>query len=117
MVGRQTEVTLSRTCLEAGKNFVVEEVVTDAGDAAVAISTLFREAVHVHEAHSRVLAIGDGAYRACHEVILEAGARDVDAARRVLEEEMVAAFAETFPDAPVTNLVDVKAGATWADLK
>jgi DNA polymerase I-like protein with 3'-5' exonuclease and polymerase domains len=51
------------------------------------------------------------------EVILEADAHAAHAVAHILESEMIAAFSEMFPDAPVTNLVDVKMGATWADLK
>ena len=48
------------------------------------------------------------------EVILEAAAH---AATKTLESEMSEAFAEVFLDAPVTNLLDVKAGVIWVDLK
>lgn len=51
------------------------------------------------------------------EVILEADAQDADAVGALLAEEMTTAFAVTFPDAPITDLVDVKYGSAWADLK
>jgi DNA polymerase-1 len=51
------------------------------------------------------------------EVILEVSAHAAGAIMKTLESEMSAAFAEMFPDEPVTNLVDVKTGAIWADLK
>jgi hypothetical protein len=45
---------------------------------------------------------------------------DVDAVERIgtiARREMVAAFSEVFPDAPVLNLVDPKVGPTWGDLQ
>jgi DNA polymerase I-like protein with 3'-5' exonuclease and polymerase domains len=51
------------------------------------------------------------------ELILEADARSAEAVAALLAKEMTTAFAVTFPDAPTTDLVDVKAGSTWADLK
>jgi DNA polymerase-1 len=51
------------------------------------------------------------------ELILEAHEDDAAIAVAILEQAMVAAFMETFPGAPVTNLVKVKIGHSWADLK
>jgi DNA polymerase I len=33
------------------------------------------------------------------------------------QQEMIAAFSEVFPDAPILNLVDIKVGPTWGDLQ
>jgi len=38
------------------------------------------------------------------------------AVKRVVEEEMVAAFLDAFPNAPVMGLVDAKVGRSWADV-
>ena len=35
----------------------------------------------------------------------------------IAQREMIAAFLEVFPEAPVLNLVDLKVGPTWGDLK
>jgi DNA polymerase-1 len=35
----------------------------------------------------------------------------------IAQQEMIAAFAEVFPDAPTLNLVDTKVGPTWGDLQ
>jgi len=35
----------------------------------------------------------------------------------VAQQEMIAAFVEVFPDAPTLNLVDLKVGPTWGNLK
>jgi len=51
------------------------------------------------------------------ELIVEAIKADVGAVARILEDEMTKAFAVTFPDAPLLNLIDVKTGQSWADLK
>ena len=51
------------------------------------------------------------------EIILEASRRDSDVVAQILKTEMVAAFTETFPDAPTNGLVEVRTGNTWADLK
>jgi DNA polymerase I-like protein with 3'-5' exonuclease and polymerase domains len=45
---------------------------------------------------------------------------DVGAVERIgaiAQQEMIAAFAEVFPDAPILNLVDPKVGRTWGDLQ
>jgi DNA polymerase I len=45
---------------------------------------------------------------------------DVDCVERIgaiAQREMVAAFVEVFPDAPILNLVDPKVGPTWGDLQ
>ena len=51
------------------------------------------------------------------ELILEAAIQDVDTVSTILNEEMTKAFCTTFPDAPFSDLVDVKSGRSWADLK
>jgi DNA polymerase-1 len=51
------------------------------------------------------------------ELILEADAQDAEAVGELLAEEMTAAFAATFPDAPIGGLVDVKTGSSWSSLK
>jgi len=38
-------------------------------------------------------------------------------AATLLAEEMTTAFSAMFPDAPIGGLVEVKIGASWADLK
>jgi DNA polymerase I-like protein with 3'-5' exonuclease and polymerase domains len=35
----------------------------------------------------------------------------------IAQQEMIAAFVEVFPDAPILNLVDPKVGPTWGDLE
>jgi DNA polymerase I len=35
----------------------------------------------------------------------------------IAQREMIAAFQEVFPDAPILNLVDAKVGPTWGDLQ
>jgi DNA polymerase I-like protein with 3'-5' exonuclease and polymerase domains len=35
----------------------------------------------------------------------------------IAQQEMIAAFLEVFPDAPILNLVDPKVGPTWGDLQ
>jgi len=45
---------------------------------------------------------------------------DVDSVQRIgaiARREMIAAFLEVFPDAPILNLVDPKVGPTWGDLQ
>ena len=51
------------------------------------------------------------------ELILETGNQGSDAVATLLAEEMTTAFSATFPDAPIGGLVEVKIGASWADLK
>ena len=51
------------------------------------------------------------------ELIVEAAEANVDTVARILKDEMTKAFAVTFPDAPLLNLIDVKTGQNWADLK
>jgi DNA polymerase I-like protein with 3'-5' exonuclease and polymerase domains len=45
---------------------------------------------------------------------------DVDSVKRIggiAQQEMIAAFTEVFPDAPILNLVDPKVGPTWGNLE
>jgi DNA polymerase I len=51
------------------------------------------------------------------ELILETDEQVADVVGALLAKEMTRAFAMTFPDAPITGLVDVKVGSSWADLK
>lgn len=51
------------------------------------------------------------------ELIIECPTDAADEVVAILREEMVAAFLETFPDAPTSGLVDVKTGQNWAELK
>jgi DNA polymerase I-like protein with 3'-5' exonuclease and polymerase domains len=51
------------------------------------------------------------------EIVLEVAERQAEQARAILTECMVAAFAETFPDAPLTGLVATGVGATWSAAK
>jgi DNA polymerase I len=51
------------------------------------------------------------------ELILEVPEQFADLAGRLLRTAMVEAFTEIFPLAPTLNLVEVKVGRSWADLK
>jgi DNA polymerase-1 len=51
------------------------------------------------------------------EIVLEVPRADAARAAVLLEEAMVAAFAETFPGAPLRGLVTVKIGRSWAETK
>ena len=51
------------------------------------------------------------------EVIVETATELAAQVQQIIEEEMVAAFLETFPSAPVAGLVGIKTGKTWSDLK
>jgi DNA polymerase I-like protein with 3'-5' exonuclease and polymerase domains len=51
------------------------------------------------------------------ELLLDVHENDAPVAGQILKRAMVDAFAETFPGAPLTNLVEVKIGQTWADVK
>jgi DNA polymerase-1 len=51
------------------------------------------------------------------EFILEADIKDAGAVGKLLQEEMIRAFCDTFPDAPFSNLVDVSVGNSWGELK
>jgi hypothetical protein len=44
-------------------------------------------------------------------------AESVERIGTIAQQEMIAAFLEVFPDAPVLNLVDPKVGPTWGDLQ
>jgi DNA polymerase I len=64
-------------------------------------------------------AIPGGLILAIHdEFVLEVPTHQAAVAARILERCMVQAFAEHFPDAPLTNLVDVKPpAASWGEAK
>jgi DNA polymerase I-like protein with 3'-5' exonuclease and polymerase domains len=51
------------------------------------------------------------------EIVLEVSAADALKAKELLERAMVDAFAETFPGAPLSGLVEVKIGHDWAEVK
>jgi DNA polymerase-1 len=51
------------------------------------------------------------------EFVLEVPHGSEDLAKRILIEEMTAAFSALLPDAPVTGLVDAHAGPNWAAAK
>ncbi len=74
----------------------------------------------VARVHARIMADRIDAHLIAQihdELIVEAATADLNAVAKILKEEMTTAFAETFPDAPSLNLVDVKTGQNWADLK
>ena len=47
------------------------------------------------------------------EIAIETRQEDAEAARRILTDAMVSAFAETFPDAPLNGVVSVRTGDSW----
>jgi DNA polymerase I-like protein with 3'-5' exonuclease and polymerase domains len=51
------------------------------------------------------------------EIVLEVAEQDVERARAILVQCMTEAFAETFPNAPLTGLVDTGVGKTWGAAK
>jgi DNA polymerase-1 len=51
------------------------------------------------------------------EIILEVPEQDAGRAAELLKRAMVEAFAETFPGAPLANLVEARIGADWAAVK
>jgi DNA polymerase-1 len=51
------------------------------------------------------------------EIVLEAPEADAERAADLLKKAMTDAFAETFPGAPLKDLVAVKIGRSWADTK
>jgi DNA polymerase I-like protein with 3'-5' exonuclease and polymerase domains len=51
------------------------------------------------------------------EIVLEVAERDKERARTILVRCMTDAFAETFPDAPLTGLVATGVGVTWSEAK
>ncbi|MFO8239949.1 MAG: DNA polymerase [Dissulfuribacterales bacterium] len=51
------------------------------------------------------------------EIILEVAEKDAEAAGKVLVDCMEKGFLEMFPDAPISGLVKLCRGNTWADLK
>ncbi len=51
------------------------------------------------------------------ELILEANDSDAKSVKVILAAEMETAFRATFPDAPLSDLVVVRVGSSWADLK
>jgi DNA polymerase I-like protein with 3'-5' exonuclease and polymerase domains len=51
------------------------------------------------------------------EIVLEVATQQVEQASAILQREMRNAFAETFPDAPLHNVVDCHNGRTWSEAK
>jgi DNA polymerase-1 len=51
------------------------------------------------------------------EIVLEVAEKDAERAKRLLEQAMTNAFAETFPGAPLRDLVKAHIGADWAAAK
>ena len=51
------------------------------------------------------------------EIVLEVRQKDVARARQILIDTMTAAFAETFPDAPLNGVVETGVGDNWATAK
>jgi DNA polymerase I len=51
------------------------------------------------------------------ELLLEVDENDAAAASEILQRVMTDAFVATFPGAPTVNLVDVRIGHTWAEVK
>ena len=51
------------------------------------------------------------------ELALEVRQEDAEAARRILTDAMVSAFAETFPDAPLNGVVSTRIGDSWGKAK
>jgi DNA polymerase-1 len=51
------------------------------------------------------------------EIVLEVAEKDAERAERLLEQAMTNAFAETFPGAPLRDLVKAHIGADWAAAK
>jgi DNA polymerase-1 len=51
------------------------------------------------------------------EIVLEVPEDQAEAAKAVLKEVMIEAFAETFPGAPTLGVVDVHVGKNWKGAK
>jgi DNA polymerase-1 len=70
--------------------------------------------------NTRLLAAGiaGGLVASVHdELLLEVREGDAEAAREILQQAMIDAFATTFPGAPLTNVAAAAIGCTWAALK
>jgi DNA polymerase-1 len=66
----------------------------------------------------RLRGINGGLVASIHdELLLEVAEADASTARSILEETMVEAFELTFPGAPSGNVVEVKIGQTWKEVK
>jgi hypothetical protein len=48
--------------------------------------------------------------------VIEVADKDAEAAGKALVSAMVEGFLDIFPTGPVTKLVDLKQGKTWADI-
>jgi len=83
----------------------------------IAADAMLRAICLVH-ARLRAEGVRGGIVASVHdELLIEADASDAALAHEVLERAMTDAFVTTFPGAPTTNLVDVKVGQTWGDVK
>ena len=51
------------------------------------------------------------------EIIVEAASGSITASADIMSQAMTSAFLEMFPGAPTMDLVDIKTGNSWADLK
>jgi DNA polymerase-1 len=70
--------------------------------------------------HTRFAAAGvrGGLVASVHdELLCEVAEDEAEAARDLLQEAMVNAFAMTFPDAPTNNVATANIGRTWAEAK
>jgi hypothetical protein len=68
--------------------------------------------------HERLQGLDAGIVASLHdELLIDAGERDAERARAILEEAMVEAFALTFPGAPSHGVAEAVIGANWFDVK
>ena len=83
----------------------------------VAADCMLRAIVRVHNALRRSR-INGGIIACVHdELLLEVATADAEAACVILEEEMTAAFRETFPGAPCHGVATAKIGPSWLETK
>jgi DNA polymerase I len=87
-------------------NLPVQGIAADAMLRAIAL--VFR----------RLRGLDGGLVASVHdELLLEVAEADAEAARTILQETMIEAFALTFPGAPIDGVVEVKVGRTWNEVK
>jgi DNA polymerase-1 len=83
----------------------------------IAADCFMRALILVH-ARLRQAHVRGGLVACVHdEILLEVDADDAEAARAILEQSMIDAFAEIFPDAPVNGVAAAKIGKTWVEVK
>jgi DNA polymerase I len=83
----------------------------------IAADAMLRALTMVH-ARLRQAGIRGGLVASIHdELLLEVHEDDAEAARGLLEETMIEAFALTFPGAPTSGVAAAKIGRTWASVK